>query len=217
MSSDKRALRLGPAIRTKASSVMSLREAPRSSRRSCRDAYHKDQLKASAVIDENPKKNRSMSSWERNGDGLKKLESLCSSPECSENDSRSEDYECEEDDQRDKDTRRLLLREQSDERVPEVNQRDTPTVRASLLDPIIACVDEATPSEGQSIDAVDDNDDDIDNMDHCNDDVNSGEYVIDDLRDERSKRRENELYVESGAAHSSKSALDVASQGDLAF
>ena len=31
MRSDKRALRLGPAIRTKASSVMSLREAPRSS------------------------------------------------------------------------------------------------------------------------------------------------------------------------------------------
>jgi hypothetical protein len=79
MSSDKRALRLGPAIRTKASSVTSLREAPRSSRRGCRDACHKDQLKASAAIDENPKKNRSTSNWERNGDGLKKLESLCSS------------------------------------------------------------------------------------------------------------------------------------------
>ena len=36
MRSDKRTLRLGPAIRTIASSVMSLREAPRSSRRSCR-------------------------------------------------------------------------------------------------------------------------------------------------------------------------------------
>ena len=79
MRSDKRALRLGPAIRTKASSVMIFREAPRSSRRSCRDTYHKDQLKASAAIDENPKKNRSTSNWERNGNGLKKLELLCSS------------------------------------------------------------------------------------------------------------------------------------------
>ena len=100
-----------------------------------------------------------MSNWERNGNGLKKLELLCSSAECSENDSRNEESECEEDDQRDKDTRRLLLSEQSNERVAEVNQRDTPTVRAPLLDPIIACIDEATLSEGQSVDAVDDNDD----------------------------------------------------------
>ena len=137
MRSDKRALRLGPAIRTKASSVMSLREAPRSSRRSCRDTYHKDQLKASAEIDEIPKKSRSMLNWERNGNGLKKLDLLCSSAERSENDSRDEDSECEEDDKRDKDTRPLLLREQSDERVAEVSQRDTPTVRASSEDGVI--------------------------------------------------------------------------------
>ena len=49
-------------------------------------------------------------------------------------------------------------------------------------------------------------------MDHGDDDVNSSDAVIDDLHEERSKRREDDLYVESGAVYSSKSVLDGVSK-----
>ena len=91
--SEKRTYRLGPAIRTKVSSVMRLQEDPRSSRRSCRDTHHKDQLKTSEAVDKNPKKSKSMLSWQWNVNGFKKIETLGSDPECSENDSSNEESE----------------------------------------------------------------------------------------------------------------------------